>query len=238
MQLALLCTSSDWCVHLNEWTKNYSGIIQWHLKAHHQWTTEPFLFKHMRILVCLDLVSVGFPNPPKAGSDFWHCEETLQPSSQTKHGRGWQQGSPRAKSCSLSWEMKGICLLCQNIARSCSYGLVPCHGAVALGFLMCGWNSWCANACWTCIVHYPRVASMPFGYYESNSWSVLTFSCSGSAQIQIISGYILGVQVCGWDPALLLCCADKPPACRGRKGTKQWKHKCGYLLHQAAARRQ
>lgn len=42
---------------------------------------------------------------------------------------------------------------------------------------------------------------------------VLTFSGSESAKIQIISGCVLGVQICGWHPTLFFCCADKPPAC-------------------------
>lgn len=36
------------------------------------------------------------------------------------------------QSCSLPGEMKGIFLPHQNIANSCSSGLVPCHGTVTL----------------------------------------------------------------------------------------------------------
>lgn len=83
-------------------------------------------------MACLHFISIGFPTSRKAGSEFWHCDETLHPSSQTKHRRGSQQKVAPSKSCSLSGEMKGICLLGQNIASSSSYGLAPHHGAVTL----------------------------------------------------------------------------------------------------------
>lgn len=53
-----------------------------------------------------------------------------------------------------------------------------------------------------------------FKFYECNNAvfvSALTFDSPGCSQIQIVSGSILRVEVCGRDPALLLRCADEPP---------------------------
>jgi len=59
--------------------------------------------------------------------------------------------------------------------------------------------------------------------------SALTFSSPRGAQIQIVSGDVLGVQVCGRYPALLLCCADEPPTWRGEgegEREREEKEKC------------
>lgn len=70
-------------------------------------------------------------------------------------------------------------------------------------FLMCGWNSWCENACRTCIVRFPWVASMPFGYNESNSVClrlpspVLEVPKSKSSLVTFWeSRYVAGTQPC------------------------------------------
>lgn len=159
--------------------------------------------KHISLLVCLHFISVGFPTGLKAGRDFWHCDETLHPSSQTKHGRGSQQDVAPAKSCSLPGEIKGIFLLRQNIANSCSYGLVPCHGTVTLVFKVP--NVWLVELMCEHMLDFsfPRVASMPFGCYESNSVClrlpspVLEVPKSKSSLVTFWeSRYVAGTQPC------------------------------------------
>lgn len=89
-------------------------------------------------------------------------------------------------------------------------------------FLMCDWKCMCVYVCLVpaslfCFDSTKTVHASIYLYFKNLIllWSfMLTFSGPGSAQIQIVSGYVLGVQVCGWHPALLLRCADKPPACR------------------------
>lgn len=68
---------------------------------------------------------------------------------------------------------------------------------------MCGWKSWCASPRQTCIVSFPRVASMPFGYYKYNSVClrlpspVLEVPKSKSSLVTFWeSRYVAGTQPC------------------------------------------
>lgn len=138
--------------------------------------------------------------------------------------------------------MKGICLLCQNIARSCSYGLVPCHGAVALGFLMCGWNVagivdvqthvglvlYIIPGWLQCLL---GIMNLIVGLYLPSP--VLEVPKSKSSLVTFWeSRYVAGTHPCS--SAVL---TNHHPV-EGETEQSSEKLKCGCLLHQAAARQQ
>lgn len=160
----------------------------------------------------------------KAGRSLWHSDETLHPSSQTKQ-KGWggsQQDETAAKVAASQGKWKEFSVL-PNYCKPFGCGLA--HGAATVVFKVP--NVWLEVCVYVCLVlvslfcfDATKTVRVGIYLYFTNLISLclfmLTFSGPGSAQIQIVSGYILGVQVRGWHPALLLHCADKPPACRER----------------------
>lgn len=105
-------------------------------------------------------------------------------------------------------------LWCQNLVNPLA--VVWYHFTTQLlwssRLLMCDW--WTVGEC-VCGLSLCAVFDRGVNCGSNNVMlvcaSALTFSGPRSAQIQIVSGNILGVQVCGRHPALLLCCADEPP---------------------------
>lgn len=109
-----------------------------------------FLGMHSSILVRFALYLCWSPRGRKAGRGLWHSDETLHPSSQTKHKGGKAHNKTRLlQELQPPGGVERNFLWCQNIANPLA---VVCYHITELQlwpsrFLMCDWKCVCVCMC-------------------------------------------------------------------------------------------